>query len=368
LYMSRVYNFSPGPSALPLPVLEQARDELLDWHGQGMSLMEMGHRTTSFETMAARAEADLRELLDIPANYKVLFLSGGARVQFAMVPLNLLGQSEPSEKVQSCADYIDTGIWSQGALKEAQRYGKVNIAASSAPDFMHVPSMSEWQMNPSAAYLHYTSNETITGVQFSFIPDTGNVPLVADMSSDLLSQPIDIARFGLIYASAQKNIGPSGLTVVIVRDDLLDRASLLTPTVFHYKTQAEQHSLYNTPPTYSWYLSGLVFEWLKSQGGVEAIAKINQSKAEKLYQAIDQSAFYSNPVRLDSRSRMNAMFCLANPELDPIFLREASLAGLANLKGHRLLGGMRASLYNAVPEAAVDALIAFMRDFEARYG
>jgi phosphoserine aminotransferase len=359
--MTRVYNFSPGPAALPLPVLEQAQAEMLDWQGHGMSIMEMGHRTPSFEAMAARTEADLRELLNIPSNYQVLFLSGGARVQFAMVPLNLLGE-------QGTSDYIDTGIWSQIAAKEAQRYGQINIAASSASSqFMHVPRVSEWQINSSAAYVHYTSNETISGVQYSFIPEIGNIPLVVDMSSDLLSKPIDVSRFGLIYASAQKNIGPSGLTLVIVRDDLLDRASKFTPTVFHYKTQAEKHSLYNTPPTYSWYLAGLVFEWLKSQGGLTAIAEVNQRKAKKLYDLIDHSAFYTNLVASDSRSEMNITFRLIRPELDALFLREAESVGLANLKGHSLVGGMRASLYNSVPEAAVDALCAFMRDFETRY-
>jgi phosphoserine aminotransferase len=355
--MSRIYNFSPGPAALPLPVLEQARDELLDWQGHGMSLMEMGHRTAAFEAMAARAEADLRELLNIPSNYHVLFLSGGARIQFAMIPLNLLGDKKT-------ADYVDTGIWSQGAIKEAQRYAQVNTVAS-AETF--VPPISQWQVDPAAAYLHYTSNETIGGVQFSFVPET-TAPLVSDMSSDLLCQPIDISRFGLIYASAQKNIGPAGMTIVIVRDDLLDRASTLTPAVFHYKTQAEKKSLYNTPPTYTWYLAGLVFQWLKKQGGLQVMSEINHRKAKKLYQAIDESGFYHNTVQADSRSIMNIPFTLKNPELDVVFLKEALAADLANLKGHSLVGGMRASLYNAVPEAAVDALIAFMRDFEARRG
>jgi len=348
-YMHRVYNFSPGPAALPLPVLEQARDEFLDWQGNGMSVMEMGHRTASFEALAAQTEVDLRELLNIPSNYKVLFLSGGARVQFAMIPLNLLGD-------YGTADYVDTGIWAEIAIKEAQKYGRVNTV-----------SLATWQTDPNAAYLHYTSNETIDGIQFHYIPET-KAPLVCDMSSDILCQPIDVSRFGLIYASAQKNIGPAGLTVVIVRDDLLDRASKLTPTVFHYKTQAEKQSLYNTPPTYSWYLAGLVFQWLKKQGGLKAIAEINHRKAKKLYQAIDKSEFYHNPVQPDFRSIMNIPFTLKKPELDTLFLQEALQAGLANLKGHNLVGGMRASIYNAIPEEAVDALIAFMRDFETRYG
>lgn len=356
--MSRIYNFSPGPAALPLPVLEQARDELLNWQGHGMSVMEMGHRTPSFEQMAAEAEADLRALLEIPANYKVLFLSGGARVQFAMIPLNLMGDNPQ-------ADYVHTGVWSKMAEQEAKRYLQVNQVVSSE---VCGPPMSDWQCDPQAAYLHYTTNETISGVQFSFIPETGAVPLVADMSSDILSKPIDVSRFGLIYASAQKNIGPSGLTIVIVRDDLLGRASPLTPSVFHYKAQAEMRSLHNTPPTYSWYMAGLVFKWLQKQGGLSAIAEINQRKAAKLYQVIDQSELYKNTVALDSRSWMNVAFHLTQPDLTQRFLQEATVAGLANLKGHSLVGGVRASIYNAVPEVAVDTLIAFMQEFERVHG
>jgi phosphoserine aminotransferase len=360
--MARVYNFSAGPAMLPEEVLQRAREEMLDWQGSGMSVMEMSHRGKEFMAIAARAEADLRELLAIPSNYKVLFLQGGASSQFAMVPINLLGGRRK-------ADYINTGEWSKKAIKEAKRFCEVNVAASSeAQKFTTVPQRSDWQLSSDAAYLHYTPNETIGGVEFQAIPDVGAVPLVADMSSTLLSRPIDVARFGVIYAGAQKNIGPAGLTVVIVRDDLIGHAAANMPIMFDYKTHAENESMYNTPPTYAWYLAGLVFEWLKGKGGLKAMAEINQRKAAKLYAAIDGSDFYRNPVDVAYRSWMNIPFTLADEALDATFLAEAKKQGLQTLKGHRSVGGMRASIYNAMPEAGVDTLISFMAEFEKRNG
>jgi len=360
--MARVYNFSAGPAMLPEAVLAQARDEMLDWQGSGMCVAEMSHRGKEFMSIAAEAEADLRELLAIPANYKVLFLQGGASLQFAMVPMNLLRGAKG-------ADYINTGSWSKKAIAEARRYGDVNIAASTESSrFTRVPAQGELNLSADAAYVHYTPNETIEGVEFPYVPETGDTPLVADMSSTLLSRPIDVSRFGLIYAGAQKNIGPAGLTLVIVREDLIGQTLPGTPTMLDYKTHADNDSMYNTPPTYAWYLAGLVFKWLKGQGGLAAMAEINARKAKKLYDAIDASGFYANPVEPSARSWMNVPFTLANPELDESFLREAKAAGLTTLKGHRSVGGMRASLYNAMPEAGVDALVAFMQAFERRYG
>lgn len=357
-----IFNFSPGPAVLPHAVLQQAQAELLDWHGSGMSVMEMSHRGKEFMSIAAQAETDLRTLMAIPNNYKVLFLQGGAHSQFAMIPMNLA----PGKKQ---ADYLDTGDWSLKAIEEGQRYINVNTVASSADsNYTTIPPFANWQLNQDAAYLHYTSNETIRGVEFDWIPEAGDLPLVVDMSSDILSRPMDVSRFGLIYAGAQKNIGPAGLTIVIVREDLLGQVLDGTPSMFNYQIYAETESMYNTPPTYAWYLSGLVFQWLLQQGGLEAIAQINQRKAEKLYAAIDASDFYHNPVDPDCRSWMNVPFTLANSELEKRFLDEAAQAGLMTLKGHRLVGGMRASIYNAMPEAGVDALIAFMRDFEAKHG
>jgi phosphoserine aminotransferase len=357
-----VFNFSPGPAVLPHAVLEQAQAELLDWHGSGMSVMEMSHRGKEFMSIAEQAEADLRTLMGIPNNYKVLFFQGGAHSQFAMIPMNLA-------RGKAQADYLDTGDWSLKAIEEGGRYIDINCVASSADsNYTTIPPLSSWQCNPNAAYLHYTSNETIRGVEFDWIPDVGNVPLVVDMSSDILSRPIDVSRFGLIYAGAQKNIGPAGLTLVIVREDLLGQVLDLTPSMFNYQIYAETDSMYNTPPTYAWYLSGLVFQWLLQRGGIEAMAKINQRKAAKLYAAIDASDFYSNPVARDCRSWMNVPFTLADASLEKRFLEEAAQAGLLTLKGHRLVGGMRASIYNAMPEEGVDALIAFMRDFEAKNG
>lgn len=360
--MSRVYNFSAGPAALPEAVLERAREEMLDWQGSGMSVMEMSHRGKAFMSIAEKAEADLRELMAIPADYSVLFLQGGASSQFAMVPINLL-------RGKNKADYINTGAWSKKAIAEAKRYCDVNVAATDeANNFTRVPAQSEWQLQGDAAYLHYTPNETIGGVEFPFVPDTGDVPLVADMSSSILSRPIDVSKYGLIYAGAQKNIGPAGLTVVIVRKDLIGQPLEGMPSMFDYAIHDKNGSMYNTPPTYGWYLAGLVFEWLKGLGGVAGMAEINQRKAAKLYAAIDGSDFYANPVEPACRSIMNVPFTLANAELDKTFLAEAEQAGLTTLKGHRSVGGMRASIYNAMPEAGIDALVSFMADFEKRNG
>jgi phosphoserine aminotransferase len=359
--MSRVFNFSPGPAMLPQPVLEQAREELLEWGGSGMSVMEMSHRGKAFEGIAQQAEADLRELLDIPDDYQVLFLQGGASSQFAMVPMNLLRGTKR-------ADYVNTGLWSKKAIAEAKRYGQVNIAASSeAASYTTIPVQSEWRLDPEASYLHYTPNETINGVEFHWVPETGGVPLAVDMSSTLLSRPLDVKRFGLIYAGAQKNIGPAGLTVVIVRKDLVGEILPGTPSMFDYKIHVENQSMYNTPPTYAWYIAGLVFTWLKRNGGLVAMGERNRRKAEKLYRAIDASGLYHNPIDPSCRSWMNVPFTLARPELDGLFLEQAKQAGLTELKGHRSVGGMRASIYNAMPEAGVDALIAFMQEFERRH-
>ena len=356
----RIFNFSPGPAVLPLEVLEQAQAELLDWHQSGMSVMEISHRGQAFMQVAAEAEADLRELLSIPRNYKVLFLQGGASAQFALVPLNLTAP-------QSTVDYVNTGHWSHKAITEAGRYCKVHLAGDAGGNYTRVPPQSELRFSAGAAYAHYTPNETIGGVEFGYVPETRGVPLIADMSSSILSQPVDVSKFGLIYAGAQKNIGPSGLTVVVVRDDLIGRARAGTPLVFDYRAIADNDSMLNTPPTFAWYMAGLVFKWLKKSGGLAATATRNRIKAETLYAAIDASPFYANPVARDARSRMNVTFTLGRPELDAAFLAEAAAAGLHGLKGHRVLGGMRASLYNAMPLAGVEALIAFMREFERQH-
>jgi phosphoserine aminotransferase len=356
--MSRVYNFSAGPAALPEEVLERARKEMLDWNGSGMSVMEMSHRGKEFMSIAAKAEADLRELMAIPDNYKVLFLQGGASSQFAMIPINLLAD-------KTSADYLLTGQWSKKAISEAKRFGKVNVIADTTQSkFTTLPDEASLKFDKEAAYVHYTPNETIVGVEFPYVPDTGDIPLVADMSSTILSRPIDVSKFGLIYAGAQKNIGPAGLTLVIIREDLIGKAMPGMPVMFDYKTHADEGSMYNTPPTYGWYFAGLVFEWLKQQGGLAGMARINQAKAEKLYAAIDQSDFYSNPVAVPCRSWMNVPFILADAELDKAFLEGAAKNGLTTLKGHRSVGGMRASIYNAMPPAGVDALVAYMAEFE----
>ncbi|MCK4743529.1 MAG: 3-phosphoserine/phosphohydroxythreonine transaminase [Sulfuriflexus sp.] len=360
--MARVYNFSAGPATIPQAVLERAREEMLDWNGSGMSVMEMSHRGKEYMSIAAQAEADLRELMAIPDNYKVLFLQGGASSQFAMVPMNLL-------RGKNKADYIYTGAWSKKAIAEAKRYCDVNVAASTeASNFMTTPTQSELNLDKDAAYMHFTPNETIAGVEFPYLPETGDVPIVADMSSTILSRPIDVSKYGVIYAGAQKNIGPAGLTVVIVRDDLIGNSIDGTPAMFDYKTHADNDSMYNTPATYGWYLAGLVFDWLKSNGGISAMAEINERKAAALYSAIDGSGFYNNPVEEKSRSWMNVTFTLADSELDSVFLAEAKENGLVTLKGHRSVGGMRASIYNAMPEEGVNSLISFMAEFEKRHG
>ena len=360
--MSRKYNFSAGPAMIPLEVLVQAREELVDWNNNGMSVMEMSHRGKDYMSIAAEAEANLRDLMHIPDNYKVLFLQGGASSQFAAIPMNLL-------RGKDTADYVNTGAWSKKAIAEATRFCDVNVVATGEnSNFMSIPDFATWDLNSEAAYLHYTPNETIAGVEFHSTPEVGDVPLVADMSSTILSRPIDVSKFGLIYAGAQKNIGPAGLTIVIVRDDLIGDSIKGTPTMMDYAVQSNAGSMYNTPPTYSWYLAGLVFKWLKAKGGLEGMAKINKGKSDRLYAAIDKSDFYKNPIDLNCRSWMNIPFTLGNSDLDSIFLEQAAEQGLVTLKGHRSVGGMRASIYNAMPEEGVDTLIAFMTDFEAKYG
>ncbi len=360
--MSRVYNFGAGPATLPQEVLQQVESELLDWRGTGMSVMEVSHRSKEFVALAEEAEADLRELMQISDDYAVLFLQGGATTQFAAVPLNLLGDKRK-------ADYINTGMWSKKAIAEGKRYCDVNVAATGeAGGFTSIPNFDSWHLDADAAYVHYTPNETIGGVEFHDIPDTGSVPLVADMSSTILSKPIDVSRFGVIYAGAQKNIGPAGLTIVIVRKDLIGKESAMTPSMLRYQVHAEAGSMSNTPPTFSWYVAGLVFKSLLKRGGLAAVGEVNKRKAQKLYDMIDGSNFYANPVKVENRSLMNVPFTLADADKDADFLKEAAAAGLAALKGHRSVGGMRASIYNAMPEEGVDALVSFMADFEQRHG
>ena len=360
--MTRIYNFSAGPAVFPREVLQQAQEEMLDWHGSGMSVMEMSHRGKEFIAIHAQAEADLRELMNIPANYKVLFLQGGASAQFAMVPMNLL-------RGKTAADYVNTGQWSKKAISEAGKFCKVNIAASSEADnFTRVPKQKEWRLDPDAAYVHVTSNETIGGVEFHWVPDTGSVPLVADMSSHILSRPMDVSRYGLIYAGAQKNIGPAGVTIVIVREDLMGQALPETATVFDYKVQADNDSMSNTPATYGIYIAGLVFQWLKKMGGLEKMEQINRAKAALLYDYLDRTEFYHSPVATDDRSLMNIPFTLRNAALDEAFLKDSKARGLTQLKGHRSVGGMRASIYNAMPVEGVQALVQFMQEFERKHG
>ncbi len=358
--MSRVCNFGAGPAMLPAEVLARAGDEMLDWHGSGMGVMEMSHRGKEFMAIAAEAEADLRSLLAVPANYKVLFLQGGATLQFAQVPMNLL-------RGKRGADYVVTGEWSKKAVKEAKRYCDVQIAASSEDrKFAYAPR--DWKLRADAAYVHYCSNETIGGVEFHWVPDTGAVPLVADASSHFLSRPMEVSKFGLVYAGAQKNAGPAGLTLVIVREDLLGGASPATPSVMDYQAQAEAGSMLNTPSTYSIYIAGLVFKWLKQLGGLAEIERRNIAKAKLLYDAIDASGFYANPVDKADRSRMNVPFRLPDERLDAPFLEGAEARGLVQLKGHRAVGGMRASIYNAMPLEGVERLVEYLREFAARHG
>jgi len=353
-----IYNFSAGPAVLPKEVLQQAQAELLDWHGSGMSVMEMSHRGKEYMGIQAQAEADLRELMGIPVNYKVLFLQGGASQQFAMIPLNLL-------RGKLSADYVNTGEWSKKAISEAKKFSYVNVVASNADkNGNYVPAFDSWKLDKDAAYVHYTPNETIGGVEFNWVPDVGNVPLVADMSSNILSRAVDVSKFGLIYAGAQKNIGPAGLTIVIVRDDLVGHAPSGLPTMLDYKTHADNDSMYNTPPTYGIYIAGLVFQMLKRNGGIAQMEKTNIEKARLLYAAIDGSnGFYVCPVATTDRSRMNVPFTLKDANLDGDFLRQADARGLLQLKGHRSVGGMRASIYNAMPLEGVQALVNFMNEF-----
>lgn len=362
-HVSRVWNFSAGPAALPQAVLERAQREMLDWNGSGASVMEQSHRGKRFIEMAAQAEDDLRRLLAIPADYAVLFLQGGATQHFAQIPMNLAGPDDT-------ADYVVSGHWSAKAVSEAAPYVRVNVAASGETGgYLTLPARDDWQLDPRATYVHYTPNETIHGVEFHDIPEVGAVPLVADMSSNILSEPLDVSRFGLIYAGAQKNIGPSGLVLMIVRRDLLQRAGRPMARIFRYAEHAAAGSMLNTPNTWGWYVAGLTFQWLLEQGGLTAMAARNQAKAALLYQAIDGSGgYYRNPIEPSARSRMNVRFTLHDSALDATFLQGSEAAGLLALKGHKALGGMRASLYNAVPLAAVEALTAFMRDFMQRHG
>ncbi len=360
--MSRVYNFGAGPSTLPESVLKKARDELLEWHATGISVMEMGHHSKEFASIAEKVEADLRELLVVPPGYQVLFLPGGGTGQFAAVPLNL-GRDNPKFA------YLHTGQWSGKAIVEAKRYGEVQVAASTEQQgFTSIPPRADWQFDSDVAYFHYTANETISGVEFQNPPEVGDIPLVADMSSNICSRPIDVSQFGVIYAGAQKNLGPAGIAIVIVRDDLMGHAHPFTPSIFDYKLQANAHSIVNTPPIYSWYMLGLELEWLKEQGGVVAIEKQNIRKAEKIYAVIDNSAFYLNKVDAAVRSRMNIPFHLADDNLEQAFLTKAKENGLVNLAGYRTIGGLRASIYNAMSEEGVDKLVAFMREFERTQG
>jgi phosphoserine aminotransferase len=360
--MPRVFNFSPGPAALPQSVLQQAADEMLDWHGTGTCVMEMSHRGKHFMGIADEAHALLRELLVIPSHYKLLFMQGGAIGENAIVPMNLL-------RGRSTADYIDTGEWSQRSIKEAGKYCRVNVAASAAGNgYTAIPARSTWQLDAAAAYVHICSNETIGGIEYTDAPDVGEVPLVADMSSSILSRPVDVSRYGLIYGGAQKNIGPAGLTLVIVRDDLIGQAHPFTPSAFDYKIVAEHDSMFNTPPTFAIYLAGLVFKWIKAQGGLSAMESINREKAALLYAQIDRSGFYNNAIAPACRSLMNVTFKLHKPQLDTAFLQGAEARGLVALKGHRVAGGMRASIYNAMPLAGVQALVAYMAEFEAQHG
>ncbi|HZV54341.1 MAG TPA: 3-phosphoserine/phosphohydroxythreonine transaminase [Rhodocyclaceae bacterium] len=360
--MARVFNFSAGPAALPEEVLKQAADEMVDWHGAGCSVMEMSHRGKEFMGIAAQAEADLRELMGIPANYKVLFLQGGASAQFEMIPINLL-------RGKASADYVYTGEWAKKAIKAAKTFCNVNVVASAEDkSFTYAPALADWKLNKDAAYVHYTSNETIGGVEFNWTPETGDIPLVCDMSSNILSRPIDVSKYGLIYAGAQKNIGPAGLTIVIVRDDLVGQAVPTPPAMLNYKTHVDAESMYNTPPTYAIYIAGLVFQWLKRNGGIAAMEQKNIEKANLLYNYLETTDFYRNPVARSDRSRMNVPFTLKDAGLDEEFLKGAKAKGMVQLKGHRSVGGMRASIYNAMPTAGVQALVEYMKEFAAAKG
>jgi len=359
---TRIHNFSAGPAVLPLPVLEEAQRDLIALPDVGMSVMEISHRSKTFEDILNRAIEDIRALAGVPANYKILMLQGGATLQFSMVPMNLLGAG-------ATADYIDTGSWADKAIKEAKKVGAVNITGSTKADnYSRIPAQQELKLTPGAAYVHITSNNTIEGTEWKTLPDTGSAPLVADTSSDMFSGPIDVGRFGLIYSGAQKNLGPSGVTLVIIRDDLVSRGPATLPIMMNYQTHAENNSLYNTPNTFGIYILGLTVKWLKSLGGLQAIARINQRKAAKLYGEIDRTGFYRGTAQKESRSLMNVTFRLATEELETQFVKESTAAGLDGLKGHRAVGGMRASIYNAFPEEGIDALVDFMKEFERKRG
>jgi phosphoserine aminotransferase len=360
--MKRVFNFSAGPAALPESVLRTAAEEMLDWHGSGMSVMEMSHRGKEFISIAAECEALLRELLAVPSNYKVLFMQGGAIGENAIVPMNML-------RGKTSADYVNTGEWSKKSIKEAGKYAKVNVVASSeATNFDRIPKRDTWRLDPNAAYVHICANETIGGIEYQSAPDVGEVPLVADVSSNIMSRPIDVSKYGLLYGGAQKNIGPAGLTIVIVRDDLLGGALPITPSAFNYAEQAANDSMLNTPATYAIYIAGLVFHWIKARGGLAAMETHNRAKAALLYDFLDASGLYKSPVQREDRSLMNAPFKLKDEALDAAFLKGAEARGMVQLKGHRAVGGMRASLYNAMPIEGVQALVAYMKEFEASHG
>jgi len=360
--MARVFNFSAGPAALPEEVLKQAADEMLDWHGSGQSVMEMSHRGKEFISIAQAAEADLRELLGIPANYKVLFLQGGASLMFEMIPINLL-------RGKTSADYVHTGEWAKKAIKAAKTFTNVNVVANAEDKgYTYAPAQSAWKLNKDAAYVHYTANETIGGVEFNWVPETGDVPLVCDMSSNILSRPIDVSKYGLIYAGAQKNIGPAGLTIVIIRDDLVGKAQPTPPAMLDFKTHVDAESMYNTPPTYAIYIAGLVFQLLKRTGGLAAAEQRNIEKSNLIYDYLETTDFYRNPVAKSDRSRMNVPFTLKDAALDEEFLKGAKARGMVQLKGHRSVGGMRASIYNAMPIEGVKALVEYMKEFAAQHG
>ena len=360
--MTRVFNFSAGPAALPESVLRQAADEMLDWHSSGMSVMEMSHRGKEFIAIHAECEALLRELLAIPTNYKVLFMQGGAIGENAIVPMNML-------RGRTSADYVNTGEWSKKSMKEAGKYAAVNVVASSeGTRFDRVPKRETWRLDPNAAYVHICANETIGGVEYHFVPDVGDVPLIADVSSNIMSRPLDVSKFGLIYGGAQKNIGPAGLTIVVVRDDLLGGALPITPSAFNYAEQAASDSMLNTPPTYAIYIAGLVFNWIKARGGLVAMEAYNRKKAAVLYDFLDATSFYSSPIQREDRSLMNVPFKLKDDALDAAFLKGAEAQGMVQLKGHRAVGGMRASIYNAMPVEGVQALVAYMKEFERSHG
>jgi phosphoserine aminotransferase len=359
---TRIHNFAAGPAVLPVTVLEQIQRDLIALPGVGMSILEISHRSKTFESILAKAEADIRALANIPSSYKVLFLQGGASMQFSMVPMNLLTAG-------ATADYVDTGSWAEKAIKEAKKVGAVNVTGSTQADnYSRIPAQSELKLTKGAAYVHITSNNTIEGTEFKALPEVGDVPLVNDTSSDMFSRPIDVTKHGLIYAGAQKNMGPAGVTIVIIREDLLQRSQKTLPTMLNYAVHAENTSLYNTPPAFSIYAVGLVMQWLRDQGGLAAIAKVNERKAAKLYAEIDRTGFYRGTAQKDSRSLMNVTFRLASEELENKFVKESAAAGLDGLKGHRSVGGMRASIYNAFPEAGVDALVSFMQEFERKNG